>query len=313
MPGTLVVGKRVPSKNFASKDTWIFARLDGDDTIYKVKSDITSKAKLWSDVEAKKYLKTKIFELDDTQEVSQVRLVREGADDVIVERRYRDKPVEKKPDEEGKEGEEKTEATPPPAPEKEEYFVVTSGTETHEVDKEKWKARSLINRAKSITIDDVGDPAGDYGLDKPQLKALVTYAEKDKEDAEPATVTLAFGNAVKDDKGEDDGAYFRVDDAAHENLVYKASKYDFDSWNKQLVDFLPPPPEPEEAKEGEAKEGEAAPPPPPAKEGEAAPPPPPAKEGEAAPPPPPAKDGEAAPPPPPAKEGEAAPPPPPAK
>ncbi|MBN1441601.1 MAG: DUF4340 domain-containing protein, partial [Planctomycetes bacterium] len=84
----LVIGKTAPSANFRVAD--VFVRFGDDKETFRVRSDIRGDANLYSsDVEAKRYLKTKLFELDEGSEIVSVRIQRPGEDDLLVERRSR--------------------------------------------------------------------------------------------------------------------------------------------------------------------------------------------------------------------------------
>jgi hypothetical protein len=247
----VVVGDTARSKNFSRN--FVYLRFGDDPTTFEVESDIRNAASLYAKIEPKSYLLKKVLAFGDDLEAQSVRLTRPDKPDVVVERKSREVPVEKPQEtppaaagEEAKE-EEKKEEEKKPETKKEEYFVVTSGPETKAVGKdEEWQARSLVNKVKDFTIDDGVEPKdlAEYGLDKPQLKATVTYRKKDKPDDELKTVTFLFGNAKKDDKGNTSG-YYTVIEAGdeHKGRVYLVPQYAFDGWNKELKDFQPKPKE----------------------------------------------------------------------
>lgn len=313
--GELVVGKSAPFTGDIGAERKVFVRASGEDTTYRVASSIQNEANLHSRiVEGKRFLKTTIFELPDSDEIYQVRLVRDGVDDLIVERRYRIKEEEKK-DETGDDassgegepetGEETTKKEPEKKePETEEYFVVTSGTEVHEVGKdETWKARGLVDRGKTIRIEDAAAPEelSEYGLDAPQVRAVISFRKKKDEDARSKELEFLIGNVYKDDKGEDDGYYVLLRGAGLDGRPYKLAKWNYDSWNKELKEFLPK--EEEKKEEGsedtsQSKAGSEAsgqPEPATARPAEAAPVPVSTPEAESAGPKPPGKAGKSGP------------------
>lgn len=254
---SLVVGKLATGYGLAANR--VYVRFGDDPETYSVESDVRSDARLYSkDLEGKSYLLTEIVKLPDDVEVETVRLERPEKADVIVERRYREVPAEKPEEtanasegekEKEKEGEEKK-----PETKKEPYYVVTSGSEVHEVQKsEEWTARGLLDRGKSIRIEDAAEPKdlSEYGLDRPQLRATVAYRKKDDPNAELQRLVLLFGNAKKDEKGSTRGYYFTVDEEKFRGRIYVIPDYTFDSWSKEVKDFLP---KPKEEPKPEAKE-----------------------------------------------------------
>jgi hypothetical protein len=305
----IVVGKTAPGGGISM--TRIFARFGDEDATWRIESDVRSEAMLYSkDAEAKSYLLKDIVKLADDMEIESVRLTRPEKPDLLVERRYKEVPVEKPAEPPPAEGEtkdaEKKEEEKKPETKKEEYFVITSGTETVEVGKdEEWTARGLVNRGKTFSIDDAAEPKdlAEYGLDKPQLKVVYAYRKKDAADDPLKSVTILFGNAKKDGEGESKSYYALVDDPAHKGRIYLVESYKFDGWNKEMKDFLPKPKEEEKPKDA-APAGEipgattppadtspaptAAPPPSPAEapaSGKTEPPPAAPAEGKESPPP----------------------------
>ncbi|MCZ6793790.1 MAG: DUF4340 domain-containing protein [Planctomycetota bacterium] len=254
--GELVIGKGAPFSGSINAERQVFVRFNGEDTTYRVSSSVQSETSLYSqDVEGKRYLETTIFELPSDHEIHLVRLVRDGKDDIIVERLYRLKEEEEKEGEEETEPEGGDESEEPPAeekkPEKEEYFVVTSGHDRHEVEKEVWKPRGLLDRGKTIRIEDATEPKdlAEYGLDKPQIQAVISHRKKDDENARPTQIEYHIGNAYKDDEGEDKGYYVLLKGTGKEARPYKMAKWDFSGWNKELKDLLPKPEEEEKKPE----------------------------------------------------------------
>ncbi len=248
--GTVVVGKSVPGGGIGT--TRIFMRFGDDDATYRVESNLRSDASLWGDdAEGKNYLEKDIVKLEDEMEVQTVRITRPETDDLVLERRFREVPVESS-DAEKEEGadEEKTE----PETKQEEYYVVTSGTETFDVgSSEEWSARGLLNRGKTISIDDAAEPTdvAKYGLDNPQMVARLEYRKKDDASDALKSFTLSFGNAKKDEEGKDEAYYFMIDDQVHTGQIFTIATYKFDGWNKEVKDFLPKEEEDEEDEEDE--------------------------------------------------------------
>ena len=251
--GSLVVGKTAQSRDL--NKTLIFARFGADDETYKISSKLRSDAKLWSKIENKNYIEKEIFKLESEDEIFELRLSRPGQDDLLVERKSEVVPVEEDENSEGAGKEEKKDEgeKKEPATKTVEYFVTTSGSKTQRVDADKeWSAKSLIDKGRSLRIEDVADPKelAAYGLDKPQLKATCKYRVKGKADSPVKEVSVLFGNAIKDEKGEDKEFYLTL--AGEEKAVYTVSKWTYEGWDKKFEDFLP---EPEEEKK---PEGEAA-------------------------------------------------------
>ena len=152
--------------------------------------------------------------------------------------------------EKGEEKEEKKEEgeKKEPATKTVEYFVTTSGSKTQRVDADKeWSAKSLIDKGRSLRIEDVADPKEllAYGLDKPQLKASCKYRVKGKADSPVKEVSVLFGNAIKDEKGEDKEFYLTLAGEGKAGRIYTVSKWAYEGWDKKFEDFLP---EPEEEK-----------------------------------------------------------------
>ncbi len=265
--GSVVVGKNAPGGGIST--TRIFMRFGDDETTYKVESNLRSDASLWGDdAEGKNFLRKDIVKLDDDIEVQTTRITRPDQDDLVVERRLREVPVKpsegEKKDEEKSEGEDAAkEDKKEPETKQEVYYVVTSGTETFDVgSSEEWSASSLLNRGKTVSIDDAAEPKAlaEYGLDNPQMVVRVEYRKKDDANDAPKTYTLSFGNARKDKEGKDEGYYFMVDDQVHTGQIFTIATYKFDGWNKQVKDFLPKEEEKAEAAEEEGeKDGEEEP------------------------------------------------------
>ncbi len=243
--GSAIVGKTAPGGGVGT--TRIFMRFGDGESTYKVETDVRTQASLWGDeLEGKNYLEKDVLKLKEfgpnkvAMQVQSVRVTRPDQDDLVIERRFRAKP---KPEgEDAKEGE--ADATDPGNEDttEEEYYVVTAGTETAEVgSSEEWQARGILDRANTISIDDVVEPKdrAEYGLDAPQLTVSLEYREESDKSGEVAGMKLLFGNATKDDKGEDDGYYFVLDAPGFSDRIYKLGKYRFDGWNKQMSDFLP--------------------------------------------------------------------------
>jgi hypothetical protein len=265
--GKLVVGKNVAGGGIST--TFVFVRFGDDPTTYAVESGIRSEASLYNkEVEGKSYLLKKVVSIPDEMEVESARVTRPDKPDLLVERKWKEVPVEKPKDaaepkkeadpadaasaEEKKDGkkDEKAEEKKPET-KKEEYFVATSASDTKDVGKsEEYSVRGFLNNHKDLTIDDAVEPKdlAEYGLDKPQLKGTITYRKKDAPDSELKTLTILFGNAKKDEKGENKGYYAAVDSDAEKGRIYLIQTYTFDSWNKEMKDFLPKPKEEEKPK-----------------------------------------------------------------
>ena len=240
----LIVGKTATGGSIDT--TRVFVRFGEEEPTFRVESDIRSSANLWGDdVEAKNYLEKELFALDESLEIQTVRIARAEHPDLLVERRYRDVPVET-PDATGADG---SEAPKEPQMKSEEYFVVTSGTETHEVADKKYTAEGVLNRPKTVMIDDAVEPKerSEYGLDSPQMTVTVQYRKKGEPDSELQTLKLLFGNAKKDEKGEDKDYYFALDQGDSGGLTYLVRDYRFTGWHKKLEDFMPDPEKPEDA------------------------------------------------------------------
>ncbi len=249
----MTIGKTATGGSITN--TRVFVRFDDEDATYRVATNLRSDASLWGDdAEGKNYIEKDVFKLPSDMEIQSVRVVRPEQQDLLVERRFRDVPVDAPEDDSSadKDGEgEKSE----PETKREEYFVVTSGTETHEVESgQSYVARGILNAGQTISVEDVVEPKepAAYGLDQPQLRAAMQYRRKDEPEGALLSFEVAFGDTIKNDKGEDDGHYFRISDAANADRVYRMLKYKFGSWDKKLEDFLPKEEEPEEpAEDGE--------------------------------------------------------------
>ena len=273
--GRIVVGKNAPGGSFSSN--FVFARFGDDKKTYSIESDIRSEANLHGDnAEGKNYLLKDLLKLpEDTDIIESARVARPDKADILVERRTREVLVNKDPPATPEADPAKTEEEKEKKPETktEDFYVVTSGTDTFEVGKnEEYTAKGFFRAARTISIDDAAEPKdlAEYGLDKPQLRVTVTHRKKGAPDAEPPkTFSMAFGNAKKDEKGDTKGYYFILEDEAAKGRVYVIQEYKFTEWNKELKDFQPKPKEPEKPKVDPAAE-----PPVPAQPGvEAAPPP----------------------------------------
>jgi len=242
----LVVGKTLQSGAIGTSQ--VFARFGDEAVTYRLESTVRSDANLWGDeVEGKNYLQKKIFELAEGLEVQTVRVKRPDQPDLVVERRLREPPATEDAATDDATKEDEAEAKKP-----EEYFVVTVGSETHEVDAAKeWTAKGLLNRAKSIAVADAVAPKpdlGEYGLDEQaQLEATVSYRQAADPEAEAQSLVLRIGNAIKGDDGADENYHFILLEGENAARPYLIQKFGFDGWNKKLEDFLPDPPAEEEA------------------------------------------------------------------
>ncbi|MCH2580126.1 MAG: DUF4340 domain-containing protein, partial [Planctomycetes bacterium] len=264
--GALVVGKTAQSRDL--NKTLVFSRFGSDEETYRIASKVRSDAKLWSKIENKNYLEKEIFKLESEEEVFELRLSRPGQDDLLVERKSEEVPVpvEEEASEdaekaEKKEGEEKK----VPGTTTVEYFVATSGSKTQRVDTEKeWSAKSLVDKGRSLRIEDVSEPKdlAAYGLDKPQLKASYRYSVMGKADTPVKELSVLFGNAVKDEKGEDKEFYLTLAGEGKAGRIYTVSKWTYEGWDKKFEDFLPDPKEEEKPAEGAGKAGPVLPGPP---------------------------------------------------
>jgi hypothetical protein len=271
----VVVGKTATG-GAALTTTRVFARFGNEPITFRIESDLRSDANLWGkDAEGKSYLKKDLVKLpSDEVEIISMRITRPEKPDLLVERKYREVPVEKPKDataaaegEEKKEEEKKEEGKPEEKPETKqvEYFVVTSGAETVEVSKsEEWTARSFVQSGSPLSADDAAEPKelSAYGLDKPQLKTTFSYRKKKKVhgadgkdtwqpdlEGEVKEMAVLFGNEKKDDKGETQGYYVLVDGPEHKARIYTIAKYTVERFQKEMKDFLPKPKE-EEKKDG---------------------------------------------------------------
>jgi hypothetical protein len=250
----IVVGKNAQSRDFSANRAYM--RFGDEAITYVVNSDIRSELLLYSkDVEAKNYILKDIVKIPEDSEVQTVRVVRPEKADLLLERKSREIPVEK-PKEEKKEGEEAKDSKELAVPEKaekqetkkEEYYVVTSGNETKEIGKsEEWSAKSLLNQSgKSVlSVDEPVEPKdlAEYGLDKPQLKVVLSYRKKDSPEAELKSVSFLFGNAKKDEKANSKYYHFQLEGEENKGRIYLVQDYKFDRYNKEMKDFLPKPKE----------------------------------------------------------------------
>lgn len=261
--GSLVVGKTSQSRDL--NNTLIFARFNSDKETFRISSKLRSDAKLWSKIENKNYIEKEIFALESEEEVYELRISRPGQDDLLVERKSEEVPVEEKAAgdaEKEEKKEEKKEEGEKKEPETKtvEYFVATSGSKTQRVDTDKeWSAKSLVDKGRSLRIEDVAEPKElkAYGLDKPQLTAHCKYRAKGKPDAAVMEVSILFGNAIKDEKGENKEYFVTIEGEGNAaGRIYTVSKWTYEGWDKKFEDFLP---EPEEEKKPGGEEGEAAP------------------------------------------------------
>ena len=116
--GALVVGKTAQSRDL--NKTLVFSRFGSDDETYRIASKVRSDAKLWGKIENKNYLEKEIFKLESEEEVFELRLSRPGQDDLLVERKSEEVPVEKDASEDVEKAEEKEEEAaggkPSPSP-----------------------------------------------------------------------------------------------------------------------------------------------------------------------------------------------------
>ena len=134
-----------------------------------------------------------------------------------------------------------------PETKKEEEYWVTAGTASFKVDKSKeWDAKGLLTR--DLRAEDAAerkDPK-EYGLDQPHLRAAIVHRKRDQKDAPEVTTTIAFGNAIKEEKegsekGENKAYYVMLEGEAGGGRIYTLSKWDYNTWNKELKDFEKPP------------------------------------------------------------------------
>ena len=261
---SLVIGKTAQSRNL--NKTLIYARFKKEAETYRVSSKLRSDAKLWSKIENKNYLEKEVFALVAEDEVYELRISRPGQEDLLVERKSEVVPAEEKADgEAGKEEKKEEGEKKEPETKTVEYFVATTASKTHRVDTDKeWSAKSLVDKGRSLRIEDVAEPKelSVYGLDKPQLKAVCKYRVKDKADAETRQVAILFGNAIKDEKGEDKEFYVTLEGEGNAGRVYTVSKWSYEGWDKKFEDFLPDPKEEEKPAEGAGKAGPVLPGPP---------------------------------------------------
>ena len=261
---SLVIGKTAQSRDL--NNTLIYARFEKDAETYRVSSKLRSDAKLWSKIENKNYLEKEVFALVAEDEVYELRISRPGQEDLLVERKSEVVPAGEKADgEAGKEEKKEEGEKKEPETKTVEYFVATTASKTHRVDTDKeWSAKSLVDKGRSLRIEDGAEPKelSAYGLDKPQLKAVCKYRVKDKADAETRQVAILFGNAIKDEKGEDKEFYVTLEGEGNAGRVYTVSKWSYEGWDKKFEDFLPDPKEEEKPAEGAGKAGPVLPGPP---------------------------------------------------
>jgi parvulin-like peptidyl-prolyl isomerase len=272
----VVIGGDSQTKTFSSGT---FVRFEDEDEVWDVEASLRNKAVSYPDkVEAKSFLEKTIFKVPESHEVVRVSLIRPDHN-VLIEKRVIETPVEKKDDKKDEKKEEKKDAEPgaggiadtakdekaekaekKPEMKKEDEYWVTSGATAFKVDKSKeYDAKGILGR--DLRAEDAAekkDPK-EYGLDKPQLKAAIIHRVKDQKDATEETTTILFGNAIKEDKegsekGENKAYYVMLEGEAGGGRIYTVSKWDFNSWNKDVKDFeKPPEPKPEEKKDGEKK------------------------------------------------------------
>jgi hypothetical protein len=110
-------------------------------------------------------------------------------------------------------------------------------------------------------VDDAAEPKEDlsgYGLAEPQLTVVIAYRRKGDPEDELKELTLHFGNARKDEEGDNESYFFNLAEGEHKSRVYLVQSYRFDGWSKKLEDFLPKPEEEtaEETDAGKPDEGE---------------------------------------------------------
>ncbi len=239
---SIVLGGRAPTRTLAS---FCYVRFGDEDVVFETEGSPRSNVGGSGDELEKDFLlHNKLFEIPDDHEIYTAELIRPDYN-LILERRYEEKPKEKK--DESADAEEDAE----PEVEKEEAFFVASGSESWRADEKKWSVRSYLNK-KDLRVDEAVDPKRDLaelGLDAPQLRVVLRHrpkespsaGEEDSPDAGEEVVTVLFGNAIKEEKEGEEGE--TAEDAAYyvmlENggRIFTIDKWAFNSWDKKLDDF----------------------------------------------------------------------------
>lgn len=260
--GSVVLGKNAPSRLLDARDS--FARFGDEEVVFQVDAAPRSVAGgSGKELEKDYLLQDKLFEIGEDFEVSEAQIQRPDHN-VVLERRWVEKPKESSEDDSGEEGAADADAEPAaaegesePEVEREEHFYVASGSESFEVDSsKKWQVRNYLNN-KSLRVKEAVEPKEDlseYGLAEPQLRVILKYRKKDDAGSKPDTVTILFGNAVKDEETGDDKAYYvTLGGEGGGKRVYTVEKWTYNNWAKDLADFKPEPPKEPETKE-ETKE-----------------------------------------------------------
>ena len=256
---SVVLGDRGQTQSLSVSK--IYMRFGAEDGVYESGGAPRSRCGLsGDDLDVDHFLNKVLFEIPDENEIQSAEL-HSGADQtIILERRWQEKPkdaTDAGDEADGKIVEKKDEEV-----EKEDVFWVSSGSEAFQADDKKWEVRSYLNK-KSLRVDEAVDPAkglAAMGLDNPQLKVVLKHRKKDDEAAKPASVTVLFGNEIKEEaegKTAETKAYYVMLDNAER--IYSVASYAFSNWQKKLKDFKKKEEEKEEEKPAEAEGGAAVP------------------------------------------------------
>ncbi len=249
----ITLGKRANSRTL---DSYSFVRFGDDAEVYKVDGEARSYIGAGGDKLEKDYtLLKELYEIPESNKVISAQLTYPDKT-IMINRVDREKVIEEPKDpnkeettEEGKIAVE--EPSKEKKTEKVEEFHVTSGAETFKVEKDKeWDAKSYLNNHKSLRVKEAVEPKSfaEYGLDKPQLKVTLTSVSSG---GDILATKVLFGNAIKDDKGEDTGYYVALEGQTPAR-IYSIEKYTITSWKKEVADFKPKPPEPEKKEDNPA-------------------------------------------------------------
>ena len=249
---SMVMGKNSQGRTLASKS---FVRFDDEPEVFEVEGNARSRVGGGTELDKDYFLNKDIFKLEDDREIYEATLTR-GEEKIILERRWVSAPkasADDKKDDAAAEGENKE-----PELEWKEHFFVASGSKSFRAEEKEWSGKTYVNNNNNLRADDAVKPGDlkEYGLDAPQLRVALKHRIKGvhtnpQAKTDDKVLSVLFGNAMKDDKGEDSKYYAMVDG---ESRVFAVSKYTFDRFNKQVKDFEPTPEEPkEEAKPAAAE------------------------------------------------------------
>jgi hypothetical protein len=254
---SMVLGKSSQGRTLAQKS---YVRFGDEPTVFEVGGSVRSRVGGGTELDNDYFLDKDIFKLEDDREIFEATLAR-ADHNVILERRWvssaKEKAEDKTPDGDAAAEEKKDE---PPELEWKEEFYAASGSKSFLVKDKEWTAKSYLNNNNNLRAEEAIEPKDlkEYGLDSPQLKVALKHRIKGlhtNPDAktDDKTLTVFFGNVIKDDKGEDSKYYAMVEG---QERIFAVSKYTYEKYSKDLKDFEPTPKE--EPKEA-GQTGDAAP------------------------------------------------------